>query len=477
MTFPPHLIKDLPGLEAAFDEDVIRGHLQAALFGGAGGRWTLDRAEPDSPLFLPGEGCTVQYECRVKDAADGELYDPIVVGRVFRDRRSCANYMRQKLAPLVERVRKRADLATFANPAAVIEPLHMVVHVWPLDGELPTLIKATDPLYMTGVLAGALSGGFEVETCRVDRVNYRRRSRCVLRYTLTGYAPGSAETQRRVLYGKLTLRGDDRLYGETLAKLRQHFESPRNGEGIAIPRSLGWRPELGLALLEEVPGEAKVGTALRARLKGKAPGEGRPLEAMLSRCVRVAVALHGSGLSFGRERTLEQRLADLANEVEITRAFSPEFADRAAGWLARVAEHAQKIEAVPFRLCHGDFKYAQVFFDGDRVGLVDMDNVCQAEPALDLGQFFAYLRTQARQTPRAESVSPKLEDELCARFFEEYAAAMALTAEDAQRLRARATLHEVASLLRVALHSSQKFKQARLDSASALVEERLGGLD
>jgi len=32
------------------------------------------------------------------------------------------------------------------------------------------------------------------------------------------------------------------------------------------------------------------------------------------------------------------------------------------------------------------------------------------------------------------------------------------------------------SLLRVALHSSQKFKQARLDSASALVEERLGTL-
>ena len=60
---------------------------------------------------------------------------------------------------------------------------------------------------------------------------------------------------------------------------------------------------------------------------------------------------------------------------------------------------------MPFCLCHGDFKYAQVFFDGDAVGLVDLDNVCQAEPALDLGQFFAYLRTQARKNPRAESVS------------------------------------------------------------------------
>jgi hypothetical protein len=279
-----------------------------------------------------------------------------------------------------------------------------------------------------------------------------------------------------VVYGKLTPRGDEQLYGETLTTLRAHFEARQDGDRITIPRSLGWRPELGLALLEEVPGEAKVGTALRARLKGKAPGDGPTLEAMLSRCVGVAVALHGSGLSIGRPRTLDDRLADLANEVEITRLFSPEFADRAAGWLGIVMSHARRIEALPFRLCHGDFKYAQLFFDGDAVGLVDLDNVCQAEPALDLGQFFAYLRTQARKNPRAESVSATLEHELCDRFLDEYAQRMELGAEEVARLRARATLHEVSSLLRMALHSQQKFKQARLDSTSALIEERLGEL-
>ena len=475
MALPSPLLKDLPGLEAAFDESVIRGHLQAALFG-AGSRWTLDRAAPDRPQFLAGEGCTVQYQCRVKDAADGELYDPIVVGRVFRDRGRCAAYMRQKLAPLVERVRKRPDLAMFASPAAVIEPLHMVVHLWPLDGELPHLIEATDPRHMAGVLAAALSRRFLVDACRVELVSYRRRSRCVLRYTVTGRAPGSAEAKRLVLYGKLTPRADGQLPGATLARLREHFEARPEGERIAIPRSLGWRPELGLALLEEVPGEARVGSALRARLMAKPPGDGAALEAMLSRCVHVAAALHGSGLVLGRERTLEQRLAELKGEVEITRLFSPEFAERAAGWLGRAAEHARAIEAVPFRLCHGDFNPAPVHFDGDRVGLVDLANVCQAEPALDLGQFFAHLKTQALKNPRAESVSPTFEDELGESFLAEYATAMALGAEDLARLRARATLHEVASLLRVALHGAQKFKPARLDSASALVEERLGAL-
>jgi len=129
---------------------------------------------------------------------------------------------------------------------------------------------------------------------------------------------------------------------------------------------------------------------------------------------------------------------------------------------------------MPLRLCHGKFTYAQVFFDGDRVGLVNLDNVCQAEPALDLGQFLADLRTQARKNPRASSVPPALDDDLCERLLLEYATAVG--AGDPARLRARATLHEVASLLRVALHGSQTFKPARLDGTTALVEERLGGL-
>jgi thiamine kinase-like enzyme len=475
LKFPPHLMRELPGLESAFDADGMRGRLQAALFGGS--RWTLERCEPDSPLFLPGEGCTLQYECVVRDAADGELLDPIVVGRVFPDAASCARYMRQKLAPLVERVRKRADLATFVSPAAVIEPLHMLVHVWPLDGELPTLVDATDPRLMAGVLGRALAGRFAVADCRVERVSYRRRSRCVLRYTLSGRPARSGGPSRLVVYGKLTPRGDDALYGKTVSRLREYCEARRNGDRIVIPRSLGWRPELGLALLEEVPGEAKVGTALRARLKDKPPGDGPTLEAMLSACVRVATTLHGSGLPLGRSRPLADRLADLEREVEITRLFSPEYAERASGWLGRLADHARRLEAEAFRLCHGDFKYAQLLFDGDAVGLLDLDNLCQAEPALDLGQFFAYLRAQARSSKRAASVSSTLEDELCERFLDEYASAMGIGAEPVARLRARATMHEVASLLRMALHSQQKLKLERLESATALLEERLGTLD
>jgi hypothetical protein len=73
--------------------------------------------------------------------------------------------------------------------------------------------------------------------------------------------------------------------------------------------------------------------------------------------------------------------------------FAPAIADR-----ARVA--ARELER---RLCatapaaaqpaHGSFKSAQLLFRGDDEVLVtDFDQFCQAEPALDVGYFLAYLR-------------------------------------------------------------------------------------
>lgn len=477
MALPPHLLGELPGLEAAFDEASMRGHLQAALFG-AGASKSIEQCAPGKPLFLEGEGCTLQYECRVRDAASGAVSERIVIGHLFPDRESCARYLQQRLEPLVERVRGRPDLMALASPAAVIEPMHMVVCVWPIDGEMPALIDATDPRRMLGVLAHVLGTRLTVGDCRVELVSYRRRTRCVLRYVVRGVAPRGGEPERLVLYGKLTPLGDELLNGDALAQLRAHFEQ-RGGDRIVVPRSLGWRPELGLVLLDEVPGEARIGAALRARLRDKPPAEGATLEAMVATSARVAAAFHGSGLPLGRPRTLESRLADLEHEVEIVRLFSPELAERARVWLERLASAARRTEALPPCLCHGDFTCAQVLFDeldGGAVGVVDLDNLCQAEPALDAGRLLASVRVPARKAQRDAGAAPAVEHELCERFLGEYAAAMALGAADEGRLRARMPLHEVTSMLRGALNSQQKLKHARLDSTAALIEERLSQL-
>lgn len=473
MNIPDSILRELPAVEETLDGGAMRERLQEALFGGTGSDFVVERCSPEKPLFVPGECLTVQYDVLARHHSSGETLESLVVGRLFASDSACADYMRRKLAPLMERVRGRPELAMFGAAATVIEPLAMLVHVWPVDGEMPTLVDAADPARMLGVFRTLLDGELAAEECRIERVSYRRRRRCVLRYTVSGRAAGGARGEH-VVYGKLTPYGERALDGPDVEALRSHVGA-RDGFRFNVPSSLGWRPDLRLALFEAVPGEARIGTALRARLRGEATSHTPPLEEMIAIAARVAAALHGSGLELGAERGLEGRLRDLADEIAIARAFAPEFADRAEAWAERIAAHARRSEPLPFRLCHGDFKHAQLLFDGAGVGMVDLDRLGPAEPALDLGQFLATLRAHVCKSEKGAARSG-LEHALGDEFLRVYEREMGLEPAAARHLRQRTRLHELASLLRVALHSRQKLKDVRLDGATAVLEERLSEL-
>ena len=58
--------------------------------------------------------------------------------------------------PWPDEVEGREDVAVFAQVADCVRPLHLVLHAFPLDPELPGLAAATDPRRMAGLLEPAL---------------------------------------------------------------------------------------------------------------------------------------------------------------------------------------------------------------------------------------------------------------------------------------------------------------------------------
>ena len=467
----------LPGLATAFDEEAMKGYLQTALFGTDRPRYIVERCTPIRPLYIPGECCILRYHVQARNSTSGELLEPVVKGRVFPDRSTCAVYMREKLAPLAARMRGRPEVAAFAAPAALIDPLNAVVHVWPIDGELPTLVDATDRELMLEIfretLPEMLQQQFLVEDCQIELVSYRRRQRCVLRYTIAGKEAGRDDVRRLVVYGKLTALGNEALTGRMIAALHDHILRRGAGYELTLPRSFGWRQELRLSLLEAVPGKEQIRFALKARLRGKQPPDAPPLEEMVGTCGHVAAMLHTSGLALGPARTLDGDLGGLRREIAIARQFVPEFGDRAQSWLERIAALAEQSEPLPLCLSHGDFQYGQLLFDGARAGLVDLDTICQAEPALDLGKFLAHLRFKTEQLQRRASMSSAVGEELAEHFLRAYITARGDQVEDERQLRLRATLYECTTLLRLAVRGQLNLDEARREIATAVLEERI----
>jgi aminoglycoside phosphotransferase (APT) family kinase protein len=416
-----------------------------------------------------------------KDRITLQTFEPLVIGMIFPSQIACALYMRDKLAPLIELMRGRPELTPFATPAAIIEPLDMILHIFPIDGELPALVPATDPQQIGEVLRETLpesiDGTFEIERCRVQLIDYARRYRSVLRYQVEGRRPGASRNEHRLVYGKVFDDTLGALTGPVTAALREGLVGGR-GYQFNVPRVLGWRADMRLALLEAIPGEPVISDMLKARLRGRpTPSGAASLEEMITTCAKIAVTLHNSGVKLGRRRTFDDELASLRQGFADMRRYSPELAERLEGWTDQISTYAEQSDSLPLSFCHGDFTYTQVIFAGQQAGLVDFDAVCQAESALDLGHFMAYLAIASVKAQKLAGGAPNtLVDELRDRFLRTYIAEMGGRIDDVERLRVRVAVYQMASLLRRALRSWQKFKGSRLENALALIEEEMACL-
>ena len=441
----PLLAAELPGLRTALDGEAILGHVQAALRP----RHAIARSTPGQATYLGG-AAVVRY--RLESEGDPPSA-ALVTGRLFADRDACARYVEERLAPLAEAARGREELDLFATPVGVVEPLCMALQVFPVDGELPTLVEATDRRRMLGVLGQALPAaggdGLVAEDCRVELGHYGRQHRCVLRYHVDTRAAGDGA--RRQL-----LAQDGRWE-------------------FGVPRCLGYLPDLQLALFEAIPGVPQVAQLLKARIQGGAgggPDGGLTLEESVEACARIAATLHTSGIGLGRSRAFGDEAAALRSGFSLVRRVSPGLGERLDAWLDLAEERAGASGALAAGFAHGDFSYTQLIFDGRHSGLVDFDTVCQAEPALDLGQFLAYLAVAARKAKAPDGPGPgaSLAGRLGARFLDAYAeAAGAARAE----LPHRAAVYELVSLLRLAFHSWQKLKRSRLEHVVDVLDERV----
>jgi aminoglycoside phosphotransferase (APT) family kinase protein len=141
--------------------------------------------------------------------------------------------------------------------------------------------------------------------------------------------------------------------------------------------------------------------------------------------------------------------------------------------LTTIAAAAVASEPLPSVFSHGDFTHSQLLTGGGRCGLVDFDSIARAEPALDLGQFLAYLRMAlAKAEPAA---GRDRADRLADRFLTAYVDAADIQVS-ADVLRARARVYETISLLRSTVHAWQKLKAKRARLLFSLLDEQVARL-
>ena len=455
-----------PFLLAAVDQERVGAALRATVSELATGGWVLRDCEPKR-LRLKRDEWTGQYVLRVA-TPDGEPQSVTLSARLRR--------------PDPPAVPPGGGASLFAPDGTIVLPA-LGLELWtaPADEALPVLPLLTDPdagreLLVSGVRSCTPAYAEWAPVACVPRiVRHKPGSRCTIVYDLQ-YPPGPPTDDRR---------GPDRVIAKAYRgdKGRNAYEAMRllwqtdlsTGDVVTIAQPLAYLPEHHVLVQAAIGEEQTFKQLLRAALGAGTDDTFAELCDATRLTAEGLAAVHASGADHGETVTLDDELAEIREVVDHLETAVPTLGGAATPLLALVEELARVHRADPLRPSHGSFRPAQVLLADGRVGFIDFDGSCRAEPARDVALFRTAIRDVglASWHPDAPVGSPgELRatiawlDEVCEVFLVAYERVAPLSRE-------RVMLWETLDLFTNVLGAWTKVKPERVGPTIRLLDDFL----
>ena len=304
-----------------------------------------------------------------------------------------------------------------------------------------------------------------------ETVRYKPGDRCVLRYRLRFGEPGSDAAGRTcTLVAKLYREEHEaQAADELLSRLRHRAGLP----WTALP--LGVAPGLPLALTEDL-GSTRSAVPARSGLRVVHPGSERAFD-VVARAARALAELHTGGVDTGDAtlRTASDEAGKAAKRAGLLERHVPELSPRIRQLTGALCDALARLPSDTVRPAHGSYKSSQLLVLDGAVFLVDFDQFCRADPALDLGYFLAYLRPAGLWYHRA---GRRAWFEAAAEvFLSAYLHRLAERGESAAvraGIAGRAPVYEAALLLKIAARRVNRLHSPRPGEVAAIVDEVSG---
>lgn len=453
-----------PWLAAVMEPGRVAAALRRAVPELAAARVQLLDAEVDR---LRAKGSEWHVHCRARVVADGRPRDLVLVGRL--------------LPPGVEPPPAEAPVGSPVVPSPAfgaagwrcyLADLRVQLEVEVADEALPALPALVDATTATPFLQRSLrQAGHDAEVvgCEPQVVRYKPGSRCTIVYRMRYAGPPGPDP--------LVVKTHQGEKGSVAWEaMRALWATPlAGGDVLTLAEPLAYLPAERVLVQGPVPEERTLKDLAREALTGESPEQLGELREMLARTAQALAALHGSGARYGREATWQQELAEVREVLARLAGSIPAVATAGDPLLRRLEAVDASVPADPAVSAHHDFRPAQVLLHAGRIGFIDFDGSCTAEPALDLGRFRGKLRdigisalaaTGQPLAGRPLEARLRLLDELCDGFLAAYRRHASVSPE-------RVVLWEVTDLLTALLHAWTKVRLARVEPRLAVLRHAI----
>ena len=371
---------NFPQLEIVTDPDRMREILQEHLqpLGGKTYRVLECRI---SFIRQTASRCLLHYTVRLEDPDTGREWSQLVTGVMYGGNRTHRNWKKlQRFDP--GPALPNSTYPTFA-PFCYLPDLDMLVHVFPYDHRLPglhLLMSGPTPELEPLLLAQFGPGDWHTEAWDIETVRYRVDLRATLRLTTRARDAATGRAEERRFYAKVYRRKEE---GEqTYQALRELWGA--GGEGFTVARPIVYLGGLHSLLQEEASGTPLLGI-LRLKEEEVTPAA--------RKVARALATFHlGEVVTLRRRRRPGDEIASLERVRKDLRSACPHLGSEIEEMVGAVVAGLEEVPPAP---THGDLTPADILLDGDRLVLLDFDNLARGDPVLDVANFLVHL-TKAR---------------------------------------------------------------------------------
>lgn len=363
--------------------------------------------------------------------------------------------------------------------------LRLELAVPPIEPDLPILPRLTDPGMARVLIENAMRCGqsnyhdVRIQACSPEVLRHHPGLRATVRYRLSYPADPPAAPHWPATVVVKTYEGDKGQHA--YAGMRALWNTPlASGKDLAIAEPIAYLPALKLLLQGPVPEQQTLKALIESAARAPTPIILAELHSYLHTTAVGLAALHRTPAPADATHGWAEEIADVRRFAGNLAAAVPELAGATTALLALLDVHAAASPPDPPVFAHGTFRPNQVLLNQGKIGLIDFDSWCRAEPALDLALFCTSLKdislnviskAQLAQAHAQADVGARQEalaraDALCKSFIAYYAERVSVS-------RQRIALWETLAIFTLVLRSWDRVKPVRLEYTLLMLDRHL----
>ncbi len=349
--------KKLPQLSAVLDAGLMKYVFEKVLI-----RLEVEECQIIQSRYKPERNCLISYRLQIRDGITNERQEQILCARVFPAGESLSRFTKAQKQTLVA--------PKFGNALTHLSDLEMVVWAFPNDRKLTGLPYISDVNRLRAeILPAAFGDNFQINSLSSEIIHYVAEHTCTVKVNLALTNVKTSKSHTAILYGKTYYKEEGAQTFQAMQELAKQ---------VNITQPLAYQPEIK--------------TLWQFGLQGKTLNEYSANDDFLAgKTAEAVAALHQAKVSCARQATLPDLLLKLETATKFFALNNPSEQQKLSVLVERLITQSSRLTARPTALLHGDLHLKNFFVAGDKVVLIDLDNLAYGDPLQDVGSFIAGL--------------------------------------------------------------------------------------